>query len=75
MVPAMTTVKIPWRLRQAMRANRIMTVATRDAIVAAVACPNRKCGAKVGEPCRGLNMPHLRREQLWLRATAHGGSR
>ncbi len=61
---------IPWRLRQAMRSTRFMTVSTRDEIIAAVPCPNRKCGAKVGEPCRGERIPHVRRVQAWRREEA-----
>jgi hypothetical protein len=48
----------------------IMTAQTRDAIVATVPCPNRTCGAKVGAPCRGQNLPHRARAAAYRKGGA-----
>jgi hypothetical protein len=53
------------RLRRLLRPLRAMTFEDRHRIISTVPCPNRKCSAKIGEPCRGTNFPHTRRVQAF----------
>jgi hypothetical protein len=53
---------------------RIMTRADRDAVLATVPCPNRRCGAAIGEFCRDPGclppvspLPHPARVRAWKR--------
>lgn len=49
---------IPGRLRRALKRPRAMTTKAAREVVSKVPCPNRTCGAGVGQPCKGTEVPH-----------------